>query len=34
MAAAFLDNPAAPVNTACTAALVPGFLLPDGTWSR
>jgi pimeloyl-ACP methyl ester carboxylesterase len=34
MAAAFLDNPTAPVNTACTAALVPGFLLPDGTWSR
>jgi len=34
MAAAFLDTPEAPVNTACTAALIPGFLLPDGTWSR
>lgn len=34
MAAAFLDNPEAPVNAACTADLIPGFLLPDGTWSR
>lgn len=34
MAAAFLDRPEAPVNTACTADLIPGFLLPGGTWSR
>jgi pimeloyl-ACP methyl ester carboxylesterase len=34
IAASFLDNPAAPVNTSCTAGLVPGFLLPDGTRTR
>lgn len=34
MAAAFLDSPEAPVNTACTSDLVPGFHLPDGTWTR
>jgi alpha-beta hydrolase superfamily lysophospholipase len=34
MAASFLDNPDAPVNTSCTADLVPGFLLPDGSWTR
>jgi pimeloyl-ACP methyl ester carboxylesterase len=32
--AAFLDNPGAPVDTSCTADLIPAFLLPDGTWSR
>jgi hypothetical protein len=32
--AAFLDNPEAPVDTSCSADLIPAFLLPDGTWSR
>jgi pimeloyl-ACP methyl ester carboxylesterase len=32
--AAFLDDPAAAVDTSCTADLIPAFLLPDGTWSR
>lgn len=32
--AAFLDNPGAKVNTACTATLTPAFMLPDGTWSK
>ncbi len=32
--AAFLDAPAAPLDTSCTADLIPAFLLPDGTWSR
>jgi hypothetical protein len=34
MAAAFLDRPGDTVDTSCTAALVPRFLLPDGSWSR
>jgi pimeloyl-ACP methyl ester carboxylesterase len=34
IAAGFLDDPEAPVDTSCTADLVPAFLLPDGTWSR
>jgi alpha-beta hydrolase superfamily lysophospholipase len=34
IAASFLDNPEAPVNTSCTADLIPGFLLPDGTWTK
>jgi pimeloyl-ACP methyl ester carboxylesterase len=34
IAASFLDNPETPVNTSCTASLVPGFLLPDGSWTR
>lgn len=34
IAATFLDNPEAPVNTACTAGLVPGFLLPSGSWTK
>jgi pimeloyl-ACP methyl ester carboxylesterase len=34
IAASFLDNAEAPVNTSCTANLIPGFLLPDGTWTK
>jgi pimeloyl-ACP methyl ester carboxylesterase len=34
IAASFLDSPEVPVNTSCTADLVPGFLLPDGSWTR
>jgi pimeloyl-ACP methyl ester carboxylesterase len=32
--AAFLENPEATVDTSCTAALLPSFVLPDGTMSR
>jgi pimeloyl-ACP methyl ester carboxylesterase len=32
--AAFLEDPAAPLDDRCAAALTPAFLLPDGTWSR
>lgn len=34
IAASFLDNPDALVNTSCTAALAPRFLLPDGSWTK
>ncbi|QYZ69987.1 alpha/beta hydrolase [Neotabrizicola shimadae] len=34
IAASFLDTPEALVNTSCTASLMPGFLLPDGSWTR
>jgi pimeloyl-ACP methyl ester carboxylesterase len=32
--AAFLENPEAPFDASCAAALTPAFLLPDGTWSK
>lgn len=32
--AAFLENPEAPFDDDCVAALTPTFLLPDGTWSK
>jgi pimeloyl-ACP methyl ester carboxylesterase len=32
--AAFLENPEAPFDDSCAAALTPAFLLPDGTWSK
>jgi pimeloyl-ACP methyl ester carboxylesterase len=32
--AAFLDNPDALVDTSCTHALTPAFMLPDGNWSK
>ena len=32
--AAFIENPEARVDTACTKALTPAFLLPDGNWSK
>lgn len=32
--AAFLENPEAPLDDSCAAALTPAFLLPDGTWSK
>lgn len=31
---AFLENPEAPFDASCAQALVPAFLLPDGTWSK
>jgi pimeloyl-ACP methyl ester carboxylesterase len=31
---AFLENPEAPFDDSCAAALSPAFLLPDGTWSK
>jgi pimeloyl-ACP methyl ester carboxylesterase len=31
---AFLENPEAPFDASCAAALTPAFLLPDGTWSK
>jgi pimeloyl-ACP methyl ester carboxylesterase len=34
IAAAFVENPEALVDTACTQALIPVFLLPDGNWSK
>lgn len=34
IAAAFLDNPGARVDTRCTAALTPAFRLPDGSWTK
>lgn len=32
--AAFLENPEAPFDDSCAAALTSAFLLPDGTWSK
>ncbi len=32
--AAFLENPEAKIDTSCTAALVPSFVLPDGSMSK
>ena len=32
--AAFLENPEAPFDDSCVAALTPAFLLADGTWSK
>lgn len=34
IAAAFLDAPGAVVDMSCTASLVPGFQLPEGSWSK
>lgn len=31
---AFLENPEAPIDTACAKALTPAFILPDGTRTR
>jgi len=32
--AAFVENPEARVDTSCTKALTPAFMLPDGNWSK
>jgi pimeloyl-ACP methyl ester carboxylesterase len=32
--AAFVENPEAAVDTSCTGALTPAFMLPDGNWSK
>jgi pimeloyl-ACP methyl ester carboxylesterase len=32
--AAFVENPEALVDTSCTKALTPAFMLPDGNWSK
>jgi hypothetical protein len=31
---AFVENPEALVDTSCTKALTPAFMLPDGNWSK
>jgi hypothetical protein len=34
IAAAFIENPDGKLDTSCTKALTPAFMLPDGSWSK